>query len=118
MKNLDDLLNEVPIVKATVGLYQEFYQYLKTFPQKDQHMLGRRCEEYALSFFEFILSAVAQSRDKKRAILEQASAKLDVLKYLIRTSKELKMLDNKKYALLESRILEIGMMLGGWIRSL
>ncbi len=118
MKNLNQLHNEVPILKQTVDLYKEFYQYLKTFPKKDQYMLGKHCEEYILIFLESLLLALALPKNKRLKILEGTNAKFDVLKVLFRLARELKMIDNKKYLSLESKVQEIGKMLGGWIRSL
>lgn len=118
MQKLEQLNNEAPILKKTVDLYKEFYQYLKTFPKKDQYMLGKRCEEYLLSFLELILLAVGLQKIQKLKILEEANSKFDVLKILFRLTRELKMLDNKKYLSLEEKAQEIGRMLGGWLRSL
>jgi len=55
---------------------------------------------------------------EKLGLLIDASAKFEVLKMLFRVARDLKMLDNKKYLSLETRIQEIGKMLGGWMRSL
>jgi len=118
MQNLDQLNSEAPILKKTVDLYKEFYQYLKTFPKKDQYMLGKRCEEYLLAFMESILLAVGFEKNKKSVVLEEANAKFDVLKILFRIAREFKMIDNKKYLSLEEKMQEIGRMLGGWLRSL
>lgn len=118
MKNLDQLHNEAPILKKTVDLYTEFYGHLKTFPKKDQYLLGKRCEEHILVFMELILLAVGFPKDRKLRVLETANGKFDVLKVLFRTARELKILDNKKYLSLEEKIQEIGRMLGGWMKSL
>lgn len=118
MQNLNQLPKEAPILRKTVDLYKEFYQYLKLFPKKDQYMLGKRCEEYILVFMELILRAVGLQKCQKLRLLEQANGRFDVLKVLFRMARELKMLDNKKYLSLEQKIQEIGKMLGGWIRSL
>ena len=118
MKNLDQLRNETPILRLTVDLYKEFYQHLKTFPKKDQYMLGRRCEEYVLRFTELILLAVGFEKSRKLEVLEEANNKFDVLKVLFRMARELKLIDNKKYLSLEEKAQEIGRMLGGWLRSL
>lgn len=118
MKNLDQLHNEAPILKNSVELYKEYYQYLKTFPKKDQHMLGKRCESHIITFIEHILIAVGVPKDQKLRVLLQANSKFDVLKVLIRMMRELKILDNRKYLSLEGKIQNIGRMLGGWIKSL
>jgi len=118
MQNIIQLHNDAPILKKTVDLYREFYEYLKTFPKKDQYLLGKRCEEHILVFMELLLLAVGLQKDKKLNVLEKANSKFDVLKVLFRMARELKMLDNKKYLSLESKAQEMGRMLGGWIRSL
>ena len=118
MQNLDQLQNEAPILKNSVDLYKEYYQYLKTFPKKDQYMLGKRCEDHIIVFIERILIAAGLPKENKLKILLEANAKFDVLKVLFRVGRELKILDNKKYLSLEGRVQDIGKMLGGWIRSL
>ena len=118
MKDLYQLEAEAPILRQTIELYKEFFVYLKTFPKKDQYMLGRRCEEYVLDFIEVVVGATSAVRQEKLGLLIDASAKFEVLKMLFRVARDLKMLDNKKYLSLETRIQEIGKMLGGWMRSL
>lgn len=118
MQNLEQLNNEAPILKKTVDLYKDFYQHLKTFPKKDQYMLGRRCEEHILNFLELILLAVGLEKHRKLDVLKEANNKFDVLKVLFRMARELKILDTKKYLSLEAKMQEIGRMLGGWMRSL
>lgn len=49
---------------------------------------------------------------------EKSSLRLNFLRVFIRLSKEIKMLDNKKYILLQESVDEIGRMLGGWLRSI
>ena len=55
-ENLEQLQKDVPILKTTVDLYEEFYAYLKTFPKKDQYMLGKHCENHIIVFLDFILT--------------------------------------------------------------
>ena len=118
MKTLDQIQDEAPILKVTVDLYREFYEYLKTFPKKDQYLLGKRCEDHILLFMELLLSAIALDKSRKLKVLEEANNKLDILKVLFRMTRELKMIDNKRYISLEEKVQDIGRQLGGWIRSL
>lgn len=118
MQTLEQSNKEAPILKKTVDLYKEFYQYIKSFPKRDQYMLGKRCEDHIICFMELLLEAVGLQKSEKLRILEQASNKFDTLKVLFRMAKELKMMDNKKYLSLQEKQQEIGKMLGGWIRSL
>jgi four helix bundle protein len=117
MKSMSQFETEAPILQKSTDLYKELYEYLKTFPKKDQYLLGKRCEEAMLDFIENILFAASASREMKLRALQGANAKFDLLKVLLRLAREFKMIDNKKYLSLETRIQEIGRMLGGWIKA-
>ncbi|MEK7118666.1 MAG: four helix bundle protein [Patescibacteria group bacterium] len=117
MRNLQQLDNDAPIVQKMNDLYREFYGHVKTFPKKDQYMLGKRCEDSLLAFMEFVLIAASLPKDRKQKALEAANGKFDVFKVLLRVARDLKILDNKKYISLEGKAQEIGRMLGGWMRS-
>jgi len=51
-------------------------------------------------------------------ILNKIDLKLKTLKFFIRMSYEIKSLSQSRYIKLEERSLEIGRMLGGWIKKL
>ena len=118
MNNIQQNDQEAPIVQKTADLYKEFYGYLKMFPKQDQYLLGKRCEDYLLDFMEQIYGAVAVSKDERLPILIVANNKFEVLKFLLRSARELRIIDNKKYLSLESKIQDIGKQLGGWMKSL
>lgn len=65
-----------------------------------------------------VLSATYLERQAKLPILKRASDKTDLMKYLIRLAHETRSLNTKRYADLEREVLEIGRMIGGWMRSL
>jgi len=108
---------DIPIFQKAYELYKLLYQYVAGFPKKDRYTLGQRVENSLLDFMESVILASQLSKTEKLPILQKASIKLDVLKVLIRLCKDLKVLDNKKYLILESQIQEIGRMLGGWIKA-
>jgi len=65
-----------------------------------------------------MLAASYAPKLKKNETLCKASDKTDLLKYLIRLAYEIKCINIKKYILLEEKIVEIGKMIGGWIKSI
>jgi len=99
-------------------LYKLFYGYLALFPKKDKYALGGKCEIYIIATLELLLAAGSAPKEEKRVIIQQANVKFDALKIFLRLCQELKLLDNKKYLILQAYIQEIGRMLGGWQRSL
>lgn len=63
-----------------------------------------------------LLFAIPQSSNKL-LILQKMSIKLDLLKVLIRLSKDCQAMNDKNYLKLQESLQEIGRMLGGWIKS-
>lgn len=108
---------DTPIIKETYDLYKVFYQYLEFFPKKARYSLGQRCENYILDFLELIILAASLPKEKKLVELQKANVKFDVLKILLRLTKDIKALDNKEYIVLQSHVQKIGKMLGGWMKS-
>lgn len=118
MNNIQQIDREAPIIQKTTDLYKEFYGYLKLFPKQDRYLIGKRCEDLILDFMEEIYRAVASSKEERLLVLANANVKFEVLKFLLRSCRELRLIDNKKYISLESKIIELGKQLGGWMRSL
>lgn len=71
-----------------------------------------------MEILEAISYASLVKKEEKIKRLQIASINLDFLKILFRLTYELRIIDQKKYLLLEEKLQEIGKMLGGWIRSL
>lgn len=63
-----------------------------------------------------LLFAIPQSSNKL-LILQKMSVKLDLLKILVRLSKDTQAISDKNYLKLQGYLQEIGKMLGGWIKS-
>jgi len=109
---------DIPIFKKTYELYKTFYGFRNMIPKQDRYTLWQRCENLILDILENILWASQLPKGEKVPILEKTSLRLNFLRVFIRLSKEIKMLDNKKYVLLQESVDEIGRMLGGWLRSI
>lgn len=71
-----------------------------------------------MSALELLLQAGYAGKEQKIQLIRNASGKFDCLKYFIRICKDLEILDQKKYLILEIQMQEIGRMLGGWQRFL
>lgn len=108
---------DIPIFTKTYELYKTFYGFLPSFPKKDRYTLGQKCEAVILDLLEAIIVASNLTKQEKLPVLKRASVKLDMLKVYFRLGKDVKVIDNKKYLLLESALQEIGKMLGGWIKT-
>ena len=67
---------------------------------------------------ELIFTASRLNKNLKIPYIQKAVSKLDLLKFFLQISWEIKSLDNKKYIILSEHLEEIGKMLGGWQRQL
>ena len=71
-----------------------------------------------MEVIELIIKASYSDKLEKFISLKNASVKLDLLKFFLQITWEIKSLDNKKYILISEKMNEIGKMLGGWIKAL
>lgn len=108
---------DIPLFNKTFEFYKTFYEYLVLLPRKNRYTLGQRCESIILELLEAIILASNLPKQEKLPVLKKASMKLDVVRVFFKLAKEIKALENKKYQVLESQAVEIGKMLGGWIKA-
>ncbi|MEK7638031.1 MAG: four helix bundle protein [Patescibacteria group bacterium] len=80
--------------------------------------LGSKIDRLYLETIEYMLIAGYTARERKLVIVQQASAKLDTLKFFLKIAWQAKALSPKKYAELSAPVAEIGKMLGGWHKQL
>ena len=71
-----------------------------------------------MEIVEFSVAASYLNRGQKFPYVQKAVLKLDILKFILQVSWEIKALDNKKFIVLSEKLDEIGKMLGGWRKSL
>ncbi len=108
---------DIPIFKKTNQIYETFYSYRLTISRQDRYTLWQKCENLILEVIEGILLASQLSKQEKLPTLERTSLKLNLLRVFLRMMKNIKVIDMKKYIILEEMIDEVGRMLGGWIKS-
>ncbi|MBI1833394.1 MAG: four helix bundle protein [Candidatus Andersenbacteria bacterium] len=110
--------SDIPILKKAYELYKTFHEYRKTVPKQDRFTIYEWSERLILDIIENLFLAGYAKTVNKATTLEQISAKLNLLRLLVRLMKDTKTLDNKKYIVLQEIIDEIGRQLGGWSRSI
>ena len=104
------------IVLKTVNLYQDFYQEVRKWPKPEKYNLGAKCEQILIDLLTHFLAAARHINPKFNLI--QANLQLQLLKLLIRIAKNIDIIQIKKYLFFEQKIVEIGKMLGGWLKNL
>ena len=64
------------------------------------------------------MMAYVKTGPSKLLILQKADLKLKMIKLFVRLAHDIKVLPTKRYIELEEKLLELGKMLGGWIKAL
>ena len=105
---------DLPILQKLIAVYKQWQSFIHHLPKQTRYTLGEKIDILFIEVFELIVTARYLPQNKKSSIIEQASLKLDVLKFLLEVSWEIKNLDTKKYILLSKSLDEIGKILGGW----
>lgn len=88
---------------------------LEQFPKRQKYLLGDRIENSLLDILELLIDASFSK--EKRETLKRANIKLQQLRYLIRLSKDLKLISMKHYEKSSKDIDGVGRSVGGWLKS-
>jgi len=109
----------IPIIVSLYQLYSSFHDELISFPKSERYSLGATCQNEMLDIIRHCLQAASSNQpDSKVMFLQKASASLDTLRLLLSLCKDCKCVSNQTYQQLDSKLSEIGRMLGGWLKSI
>jgi len=78
--------------------------------------MAKRVEEAVLEFYDLLLLAVKKGGDRK-SVLNRASFELERLKHYLRLCRDLNILSIRQYEFSSREIVEIGKLLGGWLKK-
>lgn len=106
---------DIPLFTKLYELYSAVSSSLPSFPKTQRYTLGQRIEQTILDLLELLFSIPLAAN--RLPILKQMSVKTDLLKTLLRLSKDTRSLPTGRYLELQAILQEIGKMLGGWIRA-
>ena len=109
------MLRDLKVFQKTYDIFLYLQQVLKKFPKSERFTLTQRIENTILNVLQAIIQANHES-DKSDA-LKQTSVELEKLRILIRLSKDLKFMSIQEYEILSGYMVEIGKMIGGWMKA-
>lgn len=99
-------------------MYKLWHEFLPHIPKDARYSLGVKIDIFLVEVVEAVFIASFLTKEEKLPHVEKATAKLDLAKFFLQITWEVKALDNKKYILLSEHLAEIGRMLGGWLRQI
>ena len=113
-----DPKNDISIVHIIKQLYSTIYQVGNKLPKREKLGIHADIERVTLDTMTEIIRASLLQRSKKIDSLEKVRVSIEVIKHLIRTEYELKIIVQKTYIRIESLLVEISKMTNGWIKYL
>ena len=104
-----------PVVEKHYQLILWMLPKIANFPKDQRFLLADRIEGILLDILELLVEAV-YSRNK-REILIKVNLKLDFLRFMMRITKDMKYINLKSYDFFCQSSIEVGKMVGGWLKS-
>lgn len=109
-------IEELKILQKVYDMTKYGYNALKQFPKSEKFALAadiKRC-------MHLILERTIEANKKyyKKTTLQELDVEIAKLKAYLRLSFELGYLPQKKYEIWSKFVVEIGKMLGGWMKSI
>ncbi|MHB8154801.1 MAG: diversity-generating retroelement protein Avd, partial [Candidatus Omnitrophota bacterium] len=104
-----------PVVEKHYQLILWMLPKIANFPKDQRFLLADRIEGILLDILELLIEAVYSKN--KREILIKVNLKLDFLRFMMRITKDMKYINLKSYDFFCQSTLEIGRMVGGWLKS-
>ena len=102
-------------------IFQRFYDFIlilypaiNRFPKSHRLVLGNQIEKTALIILILIIQANSETGLKRQLSLKKVSKDLDILRILIRLSKDLHFISLGQYQLFSSKLNEIGKLFYAW----
>jgi len=106
----------VPVVHRIRKLYAYLYLIGNKLPKRDKLGIHNYIEKEFLKTFSFLINASLEPKSEKIILLKKARLQIETIKQLIRTEYELKIISEKIYLTVESKLQEISKMTNGWLK--
>jgi hypothetical protein len=111
-----DKIGQLELIRRSEKLMDEIDVITSRYPRTARFGLAKRTQDTMEEFYCLLVEGA--KRYMKKSTLQNADIRLYLLKRLIRIAHSRHYISTGQYkALIVDYLLEIGMMLGGWIRS-
>jgi len=108
--------NEAIILK-TYSLLLYIIPALGKMPRDHKFLIGDRIETKILDLLDTFIAAYYSPRTGKAPLLKSANVQLEQLRFLVRLTHDLRLINLEKYGTISEMINEIGKMCGGWLKA-
>ena len=109
------MTNDIPLVHKIIELYKLIYQTNKQINKRDRFGIILKIETICLELLESSIIASYLPKNEKSTSLKILRIKIEVLKQLLRLTKEVNIINDKKYIDWSGRLIEISKMNNSWL---
>lgn len=109
------LVYELQVYKASYDLLKNIFELVKQFTKEYKYTIGEKLKNEALEMMINIYRA--NTRQQKKEILQKARENLEVLRLLVRLSKDLKIINVRHFVDINKQLEDISKQLSGWQKS-
>ncbi|HLC90074.1 MAG TPA: four helix bundle protein [Patescibacteria group bacterium] len=109
------MANDIPLVHKITELYKLMYQANIQINKRDRFGISLKTEMICLELLESSIIASYLPKNEKSTVLKILRVKIELLKQLIRLTKELNVINDKKYIDWSGRLIEISKMNNSWL---
>lgn len=111
----DTQMEDLKILQKTYDMIQYGYQAISQFPKSEKYALGTDMKKCMHEMLELVITC--HKKYYKKTTLSELDVEVTKLKAYTRLAKDLGVLPFKKYEVWAGYNVEIGKMVGGWIKS-
>jgi hypothetical protein len=111
-------MEELPIINRTYEVYKSIIDINNHLEKRWRYSLGMSLENSVLSLLQELIMAKNAPKPLKSSYLIKDSSYLEISVLKLRLFLEMEIANKTKIFQTQSKLAEIGRMLGGWIKSL
>ena len=108
------MIHDLKIFQKTYDFLFWTKQVVQKFAKAHKYSLGLQLEGEELELLKAIVRANS-ARTGRKELVEECLVRFEMVRVLVRLSKDFKLITLKQYEFSSERLLEIGRMLGGWL---
>lgn len=109
------LFYELPVYKSSYDLLMEIFELVKHFPREYKYTVGEKLKDEALEMIMNIYRA--NTRQQKKDTLQNAREHLEVVRLLMRLTKDMKQININRFVDVNKKIEDISKQLTGWQKN-
>lgn len=110
-------MNESPLFVRTHDFLLWLLPQVQKFPRSFRFTLAERIQHTAMDFQDGIVAAGKSKGEARLALLKDADIELEKVRFWLRFSKELNLFNVGQYEHASRMMVEMGRLLGAWIKQ-